>query len=73
MSTFTASYCFLPLTMATMGLETALGNFFFRSKYSIWLWSTSTGSPFYVVRLVGAVLISLILVARAGKLFVYTR
>ena len=59
--------------MVIKALETSLGNFFFRSRFSAWLWSTSTGSPFYVVRLVGAVLISIILVARAWKLFLYTR
>lgn len=56
-----------------MGLETTVGNFFFRSKYANWLWERSTSSPFQVVRVIGAVLISVLLVARAANLFLYTK
>ena len=56
-----------------MGIESQVGNFVFRSKYSEWLWNFSTSSPFQIVRIIGAVIISVLLVARAAKLFLYTK
>lgn len=57
----------------TMGIESRVGNFFFRSRFSEWLWNFSTSSPFQVIRIIGAVLISVLLVARAANLFLYTK
>lgn len=53
--------------------ESKFSNFLFRSKFANGIWDFSTASPFYVVRLVGAVLISVVLVARCGRLFLHTR
>lgn len=53
--------------------ESKVGNFLFRSKWANGVWDFSTASPFYVVRLVGAVLISVVLVGRCGRLFLHTR
>ena len=43
------------------------------ARFSDWLWNTHVGSPSYFVRLLGAVAISLILVGRSYRLFIFTR
>ena len=53
--------------------ESKVGNFFFKSKYAKKFWHLSAKSPFYVVRLVGAVLISMVFAARCARLFLRTR
>ena len=51
------------------GLAQSLGNFFFRSRYSAWLWNTSISAPYRVVRIIAMTLIAWILLARSWRLF----
>ena len=51
------------------GIAQSLGNFFFRSKYSGWLYNTSVSAPFRLVRLAAMTLIAWILLGRSWRLF----
>lgn len=46
-----------------------LGDFMFRSSFSNWLWNTSVGHSWRIIRLAGMIVIAVILTARSIRLY----